>query len=222
MSDATSSKPTIVLVHGSFADASGWSGVITRLAAKGYTSCAPANPLRDLAGDAAYIRSFLETIEGPIILVAHSYGGAVITNAATGLDSVKALVYINGFALAEGESVQTAGQLGSGPFLLVDHLVIRPFPNSGRATRTRTSTPPGSTTCSAPICPRSRLCTWGRPSAGLHSRPSEPRPASRPGRRSPPGISPRRATAPSRWRRSARWAGGPAARSGRSKRPTSR
>jgi pimeloyl-ACP methyl ester carboxylesterase len=120
-----------VLVHGSFADASGWSGVITRLAAQGYASYAPSNPLRTLSGDAAYVRAFLQTIEGPIVLVGHSYGGAVITNAGTGVDNVTALVYINGFALAEGENVQTAGQLGNGPFILGDHIVVRPFPDSG-------------------------------------------------------------------------------------------
>jgi pimeloyl-ACP methyl ester carboxylesterase len=85
-------RPTIVLVHGSFADASGFDAVIRRLQARGYTTIAPSNPLRGVAGDAAYIRSVLDTIEGPIVLVAHSYGGMVITNAATGAPDVKALV----------------------------------------------------------------------------------------------------------------------------------
>jgi pimeloyl-ACP methyl ester carboxylesterase len=97
-------RPTIVLVHGAGADASSWSRVITRLKEHGHTVVALANPLRSLSGDAAYVRTFLETLKGPIVLVGHSYGGAVITNAATGNPNVKALVYVNAFAPAEGES----------------------------------------------------------------------------------------------------------------------
>jgi pimeloyl-ACP methyl ester carboxylesterase len=98
-------KPTVVLVHGAWADASSWNRVITRLQDDGYRVVAAANPLRSLSGDAAYVRSLLETVSGPVILVGHSYGGAVITNAATGLAKVKALVYINAFAPDEGEAV---------------------------------------------------------------------------------------------------------------------
>jgi len=98
------SKPTIVLVHGAWADASSWSKVITRLQHDGYPVVAPANPLRSLSGDAAYVQAFLETLDGPLILVGHSYGGAVITNAATGNPDIKALVYVNAFAPDEGES----------------------------------------------------------------------------------------------------------------------
>ncbi|MEU4693519.1 alpha/beta hydrolase [Actinoplanes sp. NPDC023714] len=98
-------KPTIVLVHGAFADGAGWSDVITRLTHDGYTVLAPANPLRGVASDAAYIADFLATIEGPIVLVGHSYGGFVITNAATGNPNVKALVYIAAFAPDLDESV---------------------------------------------------------------------------------------------------------------------
>ena len=87
-----------MLVHGAFADASGWSGVIDRLEHRGYPVLAPANPLRGVAADAAYLRSFLATIAGPIVLVGHSYGGVVITNAATGNPNVKALVYVAAFA----------------------------------------------------------------------------------------------------------------------------
>jgi pimeloyl-ACP methyl ester carboxylesterase len=126
-------SPTVVLVHGAFADASGWGGVITRLAAAGYPSYAPANPLRSVSGDAAYIRSFLSTIEGPVVLVGHSYGGAVITNAAVGADNVKALVYIAAFALDEGEPAGAALGLGSdGPPPDLTQIVdIRPFPDAG-------------------------------------------------------------------------------------------
>ena len=124
-------KPTVVLIHGAFADASGWSGVIQRLHDEGFTAYAPSNPLRGLSVDAAYVRSFLETLPGPIVLVGHSYGGAVITNAAAGLDSVQSLVYINGFALDEGEPAGAAVELGGGHTDLVNHLVIRPFPDAG-------------------------------------------------------------------------------------------
>ena len=81
---ARSAKPTIVLVHGAWANTASWSGVIARLEAEGYTADAPPNPLHSLNGDAATIADFLHTIKGPIVLVGHSYGGAVITNAATG------------------------------------------------------------------------------------------------------------------------------------------
>jgi pimeloyl-ACP methyl ester carboxylesterase len=98
-------KPTIVLVHGAWADASSWNRVIARLQSRGYTVYAPPNPLRGLASDAAYIASFVNTLSGPIVLVGHSYGGAVITNAANSTPAVAALVYINAFAPDEGESV---------------------------------------------------------------------------------------------------------------------
>ena len=98
-------KPTIVLVHGGWADSSGWNSEVAALERLGYPVIAPANPLRGLASDAAYIRSILKTIAGPIVLVGHSYGGAVITNAGVGLPNVKALVYIAGFAPDKGESL---------------------------------------------------------------------------------------------------------------------
>jgi pimeloyl-ACP methyl ester carboxylesterase len=96
-------RPTIVLVHGDWADASSWAAVIERLQDKGYQVVAPPNLLRGPAADAAYLAGFLQTISGPIVLVAHSYGGFVITNAATGNPNVKALVYIDSFMPDEGE-----------------------------------------------------------------------------------------------------------------------
>ncbi|WP_327178490.1 alpha/beta hydrolase [Streptomyces sp. NBC_01335] len=87
-------RPTIVLEHGAFADASGWNAVSTRLQRAGYTVLAPANPLRGLASDAAYLSSVLATVDGPIVLVGHSYGGAVISQAAAGNPQVEALVFI--------------------------------------------------------------------------------------------------------------------------------
>jgi pimeloyl-ACP methyl ester carboxylesterase len=98
-------KPTVVLVHGAWADGSSWNAVVQRLQGKGYPVRVPPNPLRSLAGDAATVASFLSTISGPIVLVGHSYGGAVITNAATGNANVKALVYVDAFAPDEGETV---------------------------------------------------------------------------------------------------------------------
>jgi pimeloyl-ACP methyl ester carboxylesterase len=99
------SKPTIVLVHGAWADGSGWSGVVERLQRRGFPVRVPPNPLRSLPGDSATVADFLSTLEGPIVLVGHSYGGAVITNAATGNANVKALVYVDAFAPLEGEIV---------------------------------------------------------------------------------------------------------------------
>jgi pimeloyl-ACP methyl ester carboxylesterase len=94
----TDTKPTIVLVHGAFADASSWNGVIERLLPKGYTVVAPAGGLRGVTADSAYLASFVGQIAGPVLLVGHSYGGAVITNAATDASNVVGLVYVAAFA----------------------------------------------------------------------------------------------------------------------------
>lgn len=104
MMDATT-KPTIVLVHGAWADGSSWDGVTRALQAQGYTVLVPPNLLRGLTDDAAYIASFLaQRTSGPVVLVGHSYGGAVITNAGAAGD-VRALVYVNAFMPDEGETV---------------------------------------------------------------------------------------------------------------------
>jgi pimeloyl-ACP methyl ester carboxylesterase len=97
-------RPTIVLVHGDWADGSSWNAVIGRLQDRGFTVVAPPNLLRGPSQDAPYLASYLQTIPGPIVLVAHSYGGFVITNAATGNPNVKALVYIDSFAPDENET----------------------------------------------------------------------------------------------------------------------
>ena len=102
---APAPKPTIVLEHGAWADASSWDGVIQRLARAGYTVDAPPNPLRGLSYDSADLADYLATISGPVILVGHSYGGAVITNAATGDPNVKALVYVDAFIPAQGDTL---------------------------------------------------------------------------------------------------------------------
>ena len=100
------SNPTIVLVHGAWADASGFEGEIRELRRRGLEAVGFANPLRGLPGDATYLAEFLRSLSGPIVLVGHSYGGAVISNAATDNDQVKALVYFNGWMPDEGESIQ--------------------------------------------------------------------------------------------------------------------
>ncbi len=124
----SSPRPTIVLLHGSFADASGFADVIQLLQSRGYPTIAPSNPLRTLTTDSAYVRSVLDTIDGPIVLVAHSYGGMVMTSAATGHPNVEALVYINGFAPAEGEAANDLAYKFPGSMLTPEHLTVRPYP----------------------------------------------------------------------------------------------
>ncbi len=102
---ASADKPTIVLEHGAWADGSSWSAVVTRLQRDGYTVDVPPNPLRGVGGDSAYLASYLATVPGPIVLVGHSYGGFVTTNAATGNANVKALVYVDAFIPAQGDTV---------------------------------------------------------------------------------------------------------------------
>jgi pimeloyl-ACP methyl ester carboxylesterase len=98
-------KPTIVLVHGAWADASGFAAVIRALADRGFRAIGFANPLRGLSDDARYLADFLRSLAGPLVLVGHSYGGAVISAAATGNEEVKALVFFSGWMPDEGESI---------------------------------------------------------------------------------------------------------------------
>ena len=107
------SKPTVVLVHGAWADSGSWDQVVARLQRQGYPVIAFPTPLRSLPDDSAYLAAFLSSVPGPIVLVGHSYGGAVITNAATGNENVKALVYVDAFLPAEGETI--AQLLGTPP-----------------------------------------------------------------------------------------------------------
>lgn len=127
--------PTVVLVHGAFADASGWDGVIGHLQRAGHPVLAVANPLRGLATDSAYLRGVVDTLPGPVVLVGHSYGGAVISNAATGAANVTALVFVAAFAPDEGGALgQFAGPtLYPGAALTPDALVVRPFPGGAEA-----------------------------------------------------------------------------------------
>jgi pimeloyl-ACP methyl ester carboxylesterase len=110
-------KPTIVLVHGAFADASGFGGLIRELSAAGYRVIAPPNPLRSLAADAATVRDVVGAIEGPVVLVGHSYGGAVITRAAADVSNVTSLVYLAAFSLDQGESCASVQEPFPAPML---------------------------------------------------------------------------------------------------------
>ena len=122
-----SHEPTIVLVHGAFADASSWNGVVERLLQQGHHVVAPANPLRGLIFDSAYIASVLNQIDGPVLLVGHSYGGAVNTNAATKAKNVVGLVFVAAFAPEEGETLGAA-EAGSKDSVLNSALVQRVYP----------------------------------------------------------------------------------------------
>ena len=132
MSEGT---PTVVLVHGAFADASSWNGVIPLLQRKGMPVIAPANPLRGIAHDSAYTASVFAQIEGPVLAVGHSYGGAVITNAAADANNVVGLVFVAAFAPDEGEKLGEA-QADSKDSVLNSALVPRqyPAPDGGQAT----------------------------------------------------------------------------------------
>jgi len=123
-------KPTIVLVHGAWADSSSWNGVIERLQALGYTVDAPPNPLSGVSSDSAYLSDFLSTISGPIILVGHSYGGFVITNAATGNSQVKALVYDDAFIPAAGDTPESLSSAMPGSCLTSTALNFVPYPGA--------------------------------------------------------------------------------------------
>jgi pimeloyl-ACP methyl ester carboxylesterase len=123
-------KPTIVLEHGAWADSGSWDAVIQRLQADGYTVYAPPNPLNGLSYDSAFLADFLHTISGPIVLVGHSYGGEVITNAATGDKQVKALVYVDAFAPAQGQSIAQLLAAYPGSCASPSNLAIAPIPGA--------------------------------------------------------------------------------------------
>jgi pimeloyl-ACP methyl ester carboxylesterase len=121
------SKPTIVLEHGAWADASSWAKVILQLEEDGFTVDAPPNPLRGVSYDSTYLADFLSTISGPVVVVGHSYGGFVITNAATGNPNVKALVYVDAFIPDQGD---TLGSLtGTGSCLGGNAFNFLPYPS---------------------------------------------------------------------------------------------
>jgi pimeloyl-ACP methyl ester carboxylesterase len=136
MPQPTSTDPlTVVLVHGAFADSSSWEGVIERLQAAGTQVTAPPNPLRGISEDAAYLASFIKQVPGPVLLVGHSYGGAVISNAATGLDNVVGLVFVAAFAPDEGERLGEV-EGGSHDSVLGTAQVALQYPTAGAGTAT--------------------------------------------------------------------------------------
>jgi pimeloyl-ACP methyl ester carboxylesterase len=125
-------RPTVVLVHGAFAESASWDGVIDPLVAKGHRVIAAANPLRGLAADAAAVSDLVRTIEGPVVLAAHSYGGAVISNVDADAGEIVGLVYVNGFAPDAGESCfQLAGMF---PGSMLGDATVQPVPRSDGTT----------------------------------------------------------------------------------------
>ena len=123
--------PTIVLVHGAFADSASWDRVIDRLPAE-HRVIAAANPLRSMASDAESVSDLVRTIDGPVLLVAHSYGGAVISNVAADAGEIVGLVYVNGFAPDSGENC--FGLAGMFPGSMVGEATVRPVPRSDGTT----------------------------------------------------------------------------------------
>ena len=117
---AHAAKPTIVLVHGAWADGSSWAAVTEKLQRRGYTVDVVPNTLRGVAADSGYLKDFLATVTGPIVLVGHSYGGMVITNAATGNADVKELVYIDAYIPEQGETVDQLTKAQPGSALAVE------------------------------------------------------------------------------------------------------
>jgi pimeloyl-ACP methyl ester carboxylesterase len=127
---STDQPLTVVLVHGAFADASSWTGVIERLQAKGIRVTAPPNPLRGISIDSAYVASVFEQVPGPVLAVGHSYGGAVISNAATGTKNVVGLVFVAAFAPDEGERLGEV-EGGSKDSVLNSALIQLQYPSGG-------------------------------------------------------------------------------------------
>jgi pimeloyl-ACP methyl ester carboxylesterase len=125
-------KPTIVLVHGAFADSSSWDGVIDPLRDAGYPVIAAANPLRSLASDAAAVADVVRSVEGPVVLAAHSYGGAVITDVPADAGEIVGLVYANGFAPEPGEHCFQLAAMYPGSMLGEE--TARPVPRSDGTT----------------------------------------------------------------------------------------
>ena len=139
--DSAADKPTIVLVHGAWADGSSWAAVTENLQHKGFTVDVAANPLRGVKSDASYLGDYLATIPGPIVLVGHSYGGMVITNAATGNPNVKALVYINAYLPRQGDTVDQLTSEKPGSALDPNTTInVVPIRNADGTARTPTCT----------------------------------------------------------------------------------
>ena len=206
--EPTAEKPTIVLVHGAWADTSSWNGEIQILQAQGYTVRAIANPLENLTTDSTYVADFLRTIDGPIVLVGHSYGGSVITNAAETIPNVKALVYVDAAAPDVGE---TNGSLSGADSVLKhksdDELFDKlPYPGAPRGAvdlYLKRDVFLQNFGNDLPADVATRL--WATQRAASTEPPSIPRLAMRRGKRSPPGTSSAAVTRSSRRHRNTRW-----------------
>ena len=127
---ASGAKPTIVLVHGAWADGASWAAVAKRLQRLGYTVDIPPNTLRGVPQDSAYLKDFLSAVSGPIVLAGHSYGGTVITNAATGNRHVKALVYVDAYLPAQGEMLEQLNNAKPGSCISSSVLNTAPYPGA--------------------------------------------------------------------------------------------
>lgn len=213
-----SDSPTIVLVHGALTDASVWRRVSDRLQRAGHRVAAPSIPMRTLDGDAAYLRTFLESLPGPLVVAGHSYAGSVLSHPDSLTPAVRALVFVAAFQQDAGE---TAGELNDtfpGSLLTPDNLLIRKYPDSTPTARRSTcgrrssprSTPAISTRPTSPYWPPRRSPSTPPPSAvpSAHRRPGTP---------CPPGASCRPTTYPSRLRRCGGWPSVPAPRSAKSR-----
>ena len=177
------SKPTIVLVHGAFGDASSWRGVFDLLDGDEYTVLAAALPLRGVASDVAYLGAVIDQLDGPVVLVGHSYSGCVITVAGVS-DKVAALVYVAAFVPDAGESI-TDLQTRFPSLVMGNFLQPRPLPDGS----VELSVDPDrfQTYFSAPTCPTTSPRSWRTHSVRLRSRCSTSGPSQPPGARSRPG-----------------------------------
>src|SRR6266536_3140560 len=185
------SQPAIAFVHGAWADASSWNSVIPELQHRGFTVYAPPNPLRGLPQDSAYLHQFLTqnaALQGqPVVLVGHSYGGAVITNAAVGAPGVRALVYVDAFIPDQGDTI--GGLASAEPGSCLGSEAFNPVPCPGAPSGDvdlyiKPELVPG---CLPPACPPARPRSSRPPSGRSRPARSASRPGPRPGRPSRPG-----------------------------------
>jgi pimeloyl-ACP methyl ester carboxylesterase len=166
---ASRAKPTIVLVHGAWADGGSWAPVAERLQRLGYTVDIPPNTLRGVPQDSAYLKDFLSSVSGPIVLVGHSYGGTLITNAATGNRHVKALVYVDAYLPAQGETLEQLNNARPGSCVAsTSVLTTAPYPgavNGDFDTYIKQSWFPGCFANGLPAAEGAELAAEQRPTA---------------------------------------------------------
>ena len=184
---------TVVLVHGAFADASSWNGVVERLQDAGMQVTAPAIPLRGIAHDSAYVASFIEQIPGPVLAVGHSYGGAVISNAATETGNVVGLVFVAAFAPDEGEVLGEV-EATSKDSVLMTALVPLQYPEGDGTAQEFAIDPAKFHDVFAADLPTKQTAVMAATQRPARSRRSRSRRGSPPGRPSHPGPWSRPAT----------------------------